>query len=59
MFIYCFDSQEKEKLQKQLKLFKESNIDNKQCWVFIIDNNKFNFESIDKSKCVVSNRMTF
>jgi len=59
MFIYCFDSQEKDKLQKQLKLFKESNIDNKRCWIFLIDNNKFNFESIDKSKCVVSNRMTF
>jgi len=61
MFIYCFDEQEKNKLQKQLnlKLYKESNIDNKQCWIFLIDNNKFNFKSIDKSKCIVSNKMTF
>ncbi len=59
MFIYCFDEQEKEKLQKQLNLFKESNIDNKKCWIFLMDNNKFNFENIDKSKCAVSNRMTF
>lgn len=59
MFIYCFDEQEKEKLQKQLNLFKESNIDNKKCWIFLMDNNKFNFNSIDQSKCVVSKRMNF
>jgi len=60
MFIYCFDEQEKHKLQKELKLFQESKIDNKQCWIFIIDtNNKFNFNQIDKSKCVVSNKLMF
>ena len=60
MFIYCFDKQEKYKLQKELKLFQESKIDNKQCWIFIIDtNNKFNFNQIDKSKCVVSNKLMF
>jgi len=59
-FIYCFDEQEKHKLQKELKLFQESKIDNKQCWIFIIDtNNKFNFNQIDKSKCVVSNKLMF
>ena len=59
MFIYCFDLDEKNKLQQSLKLYKESNIDNKQCWIFIIKDEKFNFNLIDKSKCVVSNRMTF
>ncbi|MDD4156592.1 MAG: hypothetical protein PHY08_08485 [Candidatus Cloacimonetes bacterium] len=60
IFIYCFDEQEKQKLQSQLKLYKESNIDTKQCWIFIIDsNNKFNFGSIDKSKCIITNKMTF
>jgi len=61
IFIYCFDEQEKIKLQsQQLKLFQETHIDNKQCWVFAIDtNNKFNFNHIDKSKCVVSNRIMF
>jgi len=60
IFIYCFDEQEKNKLQKEVKLFQESNIDNKQCWIFIIDtNNKFNFNQIDKSKCVVSNKLMF
>jgi len=59
-FIYCFDEQEKYKLQEELKLFQESKIDNKQCWIFIIDtNNKFNFNQIDKSKCVVSNKLMF
>jgi len=60
MFIYCFDLEEKNKLQKQLKLFRESNIDNKQCWIFTVQqNNKFNFNSIDKSKCLITNKMTF
>jgi len=60
IFIYCFDEQEKYKLQKELKLFQESNIDNKQCWIFIIDtNNKFNFNKIDKSKCVISKKLMF
>ena len=60
MFIYCFDEQEKYKFQEELKLFQESKIDNKQCWIFIIDtNNKFNFNQIDKSKCVVSNKLMF
>ena len=60
-FIYCFDEQEKLKLQsQQLKIFQETNIDNKKCWVFTIDaNNKFNFNQIDKSKCIISNKMTF
>jgi len=60
MFLYCFDKQEKTKLQNSLKLFQETHIDNKQCWVFIIDNgSKFNFNEIDKSKCVISNRLNF
>lgn len=60
MFIYCFDLDEKNKLQKQLKLYRESNIDNKQCWIFAIhQDNKFNFNSIDKSKCFISNRLSF
>lgn len=60
MFIYCFDLEEKNKLQKQLKLFRESNIDNRQCWIFAIQkDNKFNFNSIDKSKCIITNKLTF
>lgn len=60
MFIYCFDKQEKDKLQKNLTLYKESNIDNKQCWIFIINNlNKFDFSEIDRSKCIISDRMRF
>lgn len=60
MFIYCFDEQEKTKLQKSLKLFQESNIGNKQCWIFIIDNgSKFNFSEVDKGKCIISNKLRF
>jgi len=60
MFIYCFDLEEKNKLQQSNKLLKESNIDNKQCWIFAIDKEKkFNFNTIDKSKCIVTNRMMF
>ena len=60
MFIYCFDLEEKNKLLKQLKLYRESNIDNKQCWIFAIhQDNKFNFSEIDRSKCVISDRLRF
>ena len=60
MFVYCFDLEEKNKLQQSLKLYKESNIDNKQCWIFAIDKEKkFNFESVDKSKCVITDKISF
>jgi len=60
MFIYCFDLKEKEKLQTQLKLFKESIVDNKQCWIFCIDkSNQFNFDCIDQTKCLITNKMIF
>ena len=59
MFIYCFDEQEKNKLQKQLNLYKESNIDNKKCWIFIVKDKKFNFNLIDRSKCIISDRLRF
>ena len=60
MFIYCFDNQEKNKLEKQLTLHKESNIDNKQCWIFIVKNiYKFDFSQVDKSKCIISDRLRF
>lgn len=60
MFIYCFDLEEKNKLQKQLKLFRESNIDNRRCWIFTIQKgDKFNFDCIDKSKCFFTNKLTF
>lgn len=60
MFIYCFDEEEKNKLQCNLKLFKEQTIDNKPCWIFTVDSDcKFNFDTLDKSKCVVSNRLSF
>lgn len=60
MFIYCFDENEKNKLQKQLTLYKESNIDNKKCWIFIAKNiNKFDFSQIDRSKCIISDRLRF
>lgn len=60
MFIYCFDEQEKQKLQNQLKLYQESNIDNKKCWIFVVDKQqKFNFNQINRSKCVISDRLRF
>lgn len=61
MFLYCFDEEEKQKLQeKQLKVYQETNINNKKCWIFIVEqDNKFNFSEVDKGKCVVTNRMTF
>ncbi len=59
LFVYCFDENEKNKLQKSLRLFGESIINNKQCWIFLLDNNKINFTSIDRSKCFITNRMAF
>lgn len=60
MFIYCFDEQEKNKLQEQLILHQETNIDNKKCWIFIFKNmNKFDFSQIDRSKCIISDRLRF
>lgn len=60
MFIYCFDKEEKNKLQKQLELYDESYINHRRCWIFVVDNiNKFNFNEVDKSKCIISNKLRF
>jgi hypothetical protein len=59
MFIYCFDEQERDRLQNLFKLHQESNIDNKKCWIFIMDKNKINFDQIDKSKCYITNKLVF
>lgn len=57
MFIYCLDSQLKEELLKQgFKLLNQ--YDDKA--VFIFDNKiNFNFNKIDKSKFILSNRLNF
>lgn len=62
MFIYCFDEHEKNKLlnEKQLKLHQETNIDDKKCWIFVADQGgKINFNEVDKSKCLMTNKMMF
>ena len=67
MFICCFDQQYANTLKsnESLKLFKESNIGDTRCWIFVMDNKKddlksnFTFNDLDMSKCIVSNRMTF
>jgi hypothetical protein len=60
MFLYCFDEQEIQKLQKSFKLHQETILDNKKCSIFVIDqSNKINFDKIDRSKCIVTNKLMF
>jgi hypothetical protein len=59
MFVYCFDEEEKMKLQKKFKIFKETQLGDKHCWVFLFNKDKFSLDDIDKSKCVVTERMNF
>jgi len=58
-FVYCFDKDLADKLSLTLKLLKQEVMDNKACWIFIVDNNKFNFDELDKSKIIISNRLNF
>lgn len=57
MFIYCLDDELKNKLiKKGFKLLKEDG----NGAIFVFDKNlKFNFEKVDKSKFLFTNRLTF
>ena len=64
MFVKTFDELEKEKLSKIFTLLKEEVVDNKKCWVFVIDNDisknkNINFSNIDNSKCFITNKLSF
>ena len=57
--INCIDEKYKDKLlSKGFKLINTSNIDGKKYWI-LLPSDKFNFESIDKKKCFVNNKMIF
>ena len=56
---YCFDKSLAEKLLLTSKLLKKEVIDNKECWVFVVDNNILQFSELDKTKIVLSNRLNF
>lgn len=58
-FVYCFDKTLADELSTKLKLFKTDIIDGKPCWIFVVDNNKINFNELDKSKIIISNRLNF
>ena len=56
MFIYCVDNDLKQELIKQgFKLLKE---DDKGA-TFVFSELKFNFDKVDKSKYLFTNRLTF
>lgn len=57
MFIQCFDKELKNKLIKSgFKLLKE---DSSQA-TFLVDKNiKFNFDSVNKTKVLFTNKLTF
>ena len=57
-FMYCFDKNLADELSMTSKLFKKDIVDNKECWIFIVDN-KINFSELDKSKVFISNRLNF
>lgn len=58
MFIYCFDSNEKDKLiNKGMKFIKEENMGEQKAYVFLYDKNiKLEF---DDKKLILSNRMNY
>lgn len=58
-FVYCFDKILADKLSLTLKLLKKDIVDNKECWIFTADNNKLQFDELDKTKFIVSNRLNF
>lgn len=60
MFIYCFDKEEKEKLDKTLILLSHKNLADKDCWIFAIPkNSKFKYKELDTSKCLISKKLKF
>lgn len=58
-FVYCFDKTLADELSVKLKLFKTDTVNEKPCWIFIGDNNKLQFNELDKSKVIISNRLNF
>ncbi|MCK9319245.1 hypothetical protein [Methanoculleus sp.] len=58
-FVYCFDEDLANKLSLTLKLLKQEMMDGKNCWIFVGDNNKLQFNELDKSKIIISNRLNF
>ncbi len=57
MFIYCIDKELKNELtEKGFKLLKKD----ENGWIFVLDDSiKFNFNNIDKSKFIFTNKLTF
>lgn len=56
MFICCFDKNLRDKLiESGLMILKDDQ--NKS--VFVLDKQKFNFEGVDKTKFIITNRLTF
>lgn len=59
-FVYCFDKETANKLSTTSKLYKEDIVDGKQCWIYVVDNNnKINFNELDKEKVIITNRLNF
>jgi hypothetical protein len=60
MFIYCFDEKEMKKLNKRLILLRNTTLAEKNCWIFAVPkNSKFKYEKLDKTKCLVTNKLNF
>lgn len=58
-FIMCFDEETKEILESQgCRQLYCKQIDDKQCWVYQ-NSNKLNFDKIDGSKVILTNRLNF
>lgn len=57
-FAYCFDEILANKLLKTYKLLKQEVTNGEKCWIFIV-NDKLNFNELDKSKIIISNRLNF
>jgi len=58
MFIYCLDDKLKQDLLKQgFKLLNE--YDGKAVFIFDNSSAKFNFDKVDKSKYILSNKLNF
>jgi len=57
--VYCFDKNLADKLSTSSKLLKQEIVDGKECWIFIADNKNINFEELDKSKVIISNKLNF
>ena len=59
-FLYCFDESLSNKyISEGLLLLNKTNMNGKDAWVFAMNNKKLKFNSDEKGKYLLTNRLNF